>query len=64
MWRAGTVVALYDETLTARAITLEVPDWPSHVSGQHVDVRLTASDGYSAIRSSIASARTRRGALN
>jgi ferredoxin-NADP reductase len=56
MWRLGTVVALHDETATARTITLEVPDWPSHVAGQHVDVRLTAPDGYSAARSySIAS---------
>lgn len=57
MWRAGTVAALHDETMTARTIALEVPDWPGHVAGQHVDVRLTASDGYSAVRSySIASA--------
>jgi ferredoxin-NADP reductase len=57
MWRSGTVVALHDETATARTITLELPDWPGHVAGQHVDVRLTAADGYSAIRSySIASA--------
>jgi len=57
MWRVGTVVALQDETATARTITLDVPDWPGHVAGQHVDVRLTASDGYSAVRSySIASA--------
>ncbi len=57
MWRVGTVVALHDETATARTITLEVPDWSGHVAGQHVDVRLTASDGYSAVRSySIASA--------
>jgi ferredoxin-NADP reductase len=57
MWRVGTVVALHDETPTARTITLQVADWPSHVAGQHVDVRLTAPDGYSAVRSySIASA--------
>jgi ferredoxin-NADP reductase len=57
MWRVGTVVALHDETATARTITLEVPDWPGHLPGQHVDVRLTAPDGYSAVRSySIASA--------
>src|SRR5215470_10819457 len=57
MWRVGTVVALHNETATARTITLEVPDWPGHLAGQHVDVRLTASDGYSAVRSySIASA--------
>ena len=57
MWRVGTVVALHDETATARTIALEVPDWPGHLAGQHVDVRLTAPDGYSAVRSySIASA--------
>jgi len=57
MWRVGTVLALHDETATARTITLEVPDWPGHVAGQHVDVRLTAPDGYAAVRSySIASA--------
>jgi len=57
MWRVGTVVALQDETATARTITLKIPDWPGHIAGQHVDVRLTAADGYSAVRSySIASA--------
>jgi ferredoxin-NADP reductase len=57
MWRVGTVVALHDETATARTITFEVPDWPGHVGGQHVDVRVTAPDGYSTVRSySIASA--------
>jgi ferredoxin-NADP reductase len=62
MWRVGTVVALHDETATARTITLEVPDWPGHIAGQHVDVRVTASDGYSAIRSySIASATNSEG---
>jgi ferredoxin-NADP reductase len=56
-WRTGKVVALRDETSTARTIVIEVPDWPGHVAGQHVDVRLTAPDGYSAVRSySIASA--------
>ena len=57
MWRVGKAVALNDETASARTLTLEVPDWPGHIAGQHVDVRLTASDGYSAARSySIASA--------
>jgi ferredoxin-NADP reductase len=57
MWRVGTVLALHDETASARTLTIEVPDWPGHVAGQHVDVRLTAPDGYSAARSySIASA--------
>ena len=56
-WRTATVVGLHDETATARTIALAVRDWPGHVAGQHVDVRLTAADGYSAIRSySIASA--------
>jgi ferredoxin-NADP reductase len=57
MWRVGTVVALHDETPTARTITLDIMDWTRHLPGQHVDVRLTAADGYSAVRSySIASA--------
>lgn len=57
MWRIGTAIMLHDETTRARTITLEVPDWPGHLAGQHVDVRLTASDGYSTVRSySIASA--------
>lgn len=56
MWHVGEVIALHDETASARTITLEVADWPEHVAGQHVDVRLTAPDGYSAVRSySIAS---------
>jgi ferredoxin-NADP reductase len=56
-WRVGAVTALRDETPTARTIALEIPGWPGHAAGQHVDVRLTAEDGYSAVRSySIASA--------
>jgi ferredoxin-NADP reductase len=56
-WLAGEVTALRDETATARTIVLDVPGWPGHAPGQHVDVRLTAEDGYSAQRSySIASA--------
>ena len=56
-WRTGKVVGLLDETSTARTIAIVVPGWPGHVAGQHVDVRLTAPDGYSAVRSySIASA--------
>lgn len=57
IWRTGKVIALQDETETARTIALAVRDWPGHVAGQHIDVRLTAPDGYSAVRSySIASA--------
>jgi len=56
-WRTAKIVGLRDETATARTLTLAVDDWPGHVAGQHVDVRLTAADGYSAVRSySIASA--------
>src|SRR5262252_10731640 len=57
MWRTAKVVELRDETPTARTLALAVRDWPGHIAGQHVDVRLTAPDGYSAVRSySIASA--------
>ena len=60
IWHVGEVVALHDETATARTITLEIDDWPGHVGGQHVDVRVTAPDGYAAVRSySIASASNR-----
>ncbi len=56
-WRVGAVVAIRDETPAARTIVLDVPGWPGHVAGQHVDLRLTAPDGYSTERSySIASA--------
>jgi ferredoxin-NADP reductase len=51
------VVEVMDETARARSIALQPPDWPGHLAGQHVDVRLTAEDGYQAERSySIASA--------
>ena len=56
-WRVATVVEVRDETRTARTILLHVEGWPGHLAGQHVDVRLTAEDGYAAVRSySIASA--------
>jgi ferredoxin-NADP reductase len=56
-WRVATVHLVRDETPTARTLVLDVGGWPGHLAGQHVDVRLTAADGYSATRSySIASA--------
>jgi ferredoxin-NADP reductase len=56
-WRTATVRDVVRETERARTIALDVPDWPGHRAGQHVDVRLTAEDGYQAQRSySIASA--------
>ena len=55
-WRIATVAGLVHETPQAVTIVLDVPGWPGHVAGQHVDVRLTAPDGYQAQRSySIAS---------
>jgi ferredoxin-NADP reductase len=56
-WKVATVSAVRRETPSAVTLALDVPEWPSHLAGQHVDVKLTAEDGYSAQRSySIASA--------
>ena len=46
VWRGAGVVGVIDEAARARTIVLEVPGWPGHSAGQHVDVRLTAEDGY------------------
>src|ERR671930_1184876 len=55
-WQLGEVVATQAETARTKSITLTLPTWPGHRAGQHVDVRLTAEDGYQAERSySIAS---------
>jgi ferredoxin-NADP reductase len=55
-WRFGTLAEIVQETPRVSSLYFEVPDWPGHVAGQHVDVRLTADDGYQAERSySIAS---------
>jgi len=57
VWRTVTVRELIRETAHACTIVFDVPGWPGHRAGQHVDVRLTAEDGYQAERSySIASA--------
>jgi ferredoxin-NADP reductase len=56
-WRVGHLEDGWLETRTARTIVLDVPGWPGHDAGQHVDVRLTAEDGYTAQRTySVASA--------
>jgi ferredoxin-NADP reductase len=56
-WQIATVEAFSDETARVRTIVLDAPDWPGHQAGQHLDVRLTAEDGYRAERSySVASA--------
>ncbi|TDU84155.1 ferredoxin-NADP reductase [Kribbella voronezhensis] len=58
-WQVGTVTEIRQETATARTLVVDVPDWPGHLAGQHLDVRLTAPDGYRASRSySLASAWT------
>jgi ferredoxin-NADP reductase len=56
-WQLARVVELVGETAQTSSLVLDPPDWPGHRAGQHVDVRLTAEDGYQAQRSySIASA--------
>jgi ferredoxin-NADP reductase len=56
-WQLADVVELVDETPRTKTLVLDVPDWPGHRAGQHLDVRLTAEDGYQTQRSySIASA--------
>jgi ferredoxin-NADP reductase len=55
-WQVATVTALHAETSHVKTISLNVPGWMAHRAGQHVDIRLTAEDGYQAERSySIAS---------
>jgi len=56
-WQTAAVTAITRETDAVSTIELNPPDWPGHRAGQHLDVRLTADDGYAAERSySIASA--------
>jgi ferredoxin-NADP reductase len=64
-WQLATIAAIRDETPTVRSFTLTLPDWGGHRPGQHVDLRLTAADGYSVERSySIASEPERTGAID
>jgi ferredoxin-NADP reductase len=64
-WQLATVSATQDETPTVRSFTLALPSWSGHRAGQHVDLRLTAEDGYSVERSySIASEPERAGELD
>jgi ferredoxin-NADP reductase len=56
-WQLARVVEVVRETARTTSIVLDAADWPGQLAGQHVDVRLTAEDGYQAQRSySIASA--------
>lgn len=50
-WIVAEVVALIEETPRVRSVVLDCPGWPGHLPGQHIDVRLTAEDGYQAQRS-------------
>ncbi|HXD26661.1 MAG TPA: ferredoxin reductase [Propionibacteriaceae bacterium] len=50
-WRPAVLVERRAETPSASTLVLEVPGWPGHLAGQHLDVRLTAPDGYQAARS-------------
>jgi len=50
-WRLATVTSIRDETSTVRTLALRIPGWGGHRPGQHVDLRLTAADGYSVERS-------------
>lgn len=55
-WLTGSLVHARPLTDSARSLTFAVPGWPGNAAGQHVDIRLTAPDGYQAVRSySIAS---------
>ena len=64
-WQLATVAGIRDETSAVRTFTLALPEWPGHRAGQHVDLRLTAEDGYSVERSySIASEPERIGELD
>ena len=64
-WQLATVTAIKAETPTVRSFTLALPGWTGHRPGQHVDLRLTAADGYSVERSySIASEPERAGEID
>lgn len=51
IWKVATVVSAHAETASGRTLELDVPEWEGNIAGQHVDVRLTAPDGYQAVRS-------------
>ncbi len=50
-WQVARIASVRAETASATTLALEVPEWPGHRAGQHLDVRLTAEDGYRAQRS-------------
>lgn len=50
-WLVARVEETWEETATSRTIVFDVPGWTGHLAGQHIDMRLTAEDGYSTQRS-------------
>ena len=50
-WHVARLVERRPETASARTLVFDVPGWPGHLPGQHADIRLTAEDGYQAVRS-------------
>ena len=61
-WQVATLLERRTESGSAETLVLDVPEWPGHQAGQHLDLRLTAPDGYTAERSySLASAPTPSG---
>ena len=63
VWRVADVVDTRMETPTARTLRLRIPGLRGHLAGQHVDIRLTAPDGYQAVRSYSIASGGGRGAL-
>ena len=51
LWQSARIAEVRQETSSASTLAFDLPDWPGHRAGQHVDVRLTAEDGYQAQRS-------------
>jgi ferredoxin-NADP reductase len=62
-WAPGEVAEVSRETARVRSLAIEVPGWPGHRPGQHVDLRLTAQDGYQAVRSYSLSSASETGRL-
>jgi ferredoxin-NADP reductase len=50
-WLIASAVKVIDETARVRSIVFDCPGWPGHLPGHHIDIRLTADDGYQAQRS-------------
>lgn len=50
-WRTATLIGLHSQSRRSRTLAFRVPGWTQHLPGQHVDVRLTTAEGYSAQRS-------------